>query len=251
MTYDKFINNILKTRGRFACGDEYHERHHILPKSLGGSDDDNNLIDLFPKEHYIAHELLAKEHPDNQKLTYAWWMMSHCSAETNKGRYKLTPEEYEDARIAFSKMRSENTVGENNHFFGKYHSEETRQKMRENHADVSGSKNPMYKNGHRISGSKNGMFGVHRYGKDSPNYGNKWSQEQKDKLSQKLKGKGGIPVYCLELNESFNSIREAAKKCNITESNIGACLNGKQKTSGKHPITGERLHWKRLETMEK
>lgn len=41
------------------------------------------------------------------------------------------------------------------------------------------------------------------------------------------------------------------KKCNITESNIGACLNGKQKTSGKHPITGERLHWKRLETMEK
>ena len=25
-TYQDFINNILETRGRFNCGDEYHEK---------------------------------------------------------------------------------------------------------------------------------------------------------------------------------------------------------------------------------
>ena len=29
ITYQDFIQNILNTRGRFNCGDEYHERHHI------------------------------------------------------------------------------------------------------------------------------------------------------------------------------------------------------------------------------
>jgi hypothetical protein len=32
MTYQEFIDNILNTRGRFSCGNEYHERHHIKPK---------------------------------------------------------------------------------------------------------------------------------------------------------------------------------------------------------------------------
>lgn len=31
LTYKQFIDNILRTRGRFNCGEEYHERHHILP----------------------------------------------------------------------------------------------------------------------------------------------------------------------------------------------------------------------------
>lgn len=69
MTYENFINNILNTRGRFACGNIYHERHHILPKSLGGTDEENNLIDLFAREHFIAHKLLALENPKNYKLT--------------------------------------------------------------------------------------------------------------------------------------------------------------------------------------
>lgn len=55
MTYDNFIQNILLERGRFNCGNEYHERHHILPKCLGGTDDKENLIDLYAKEHFIAH----------------------------------------------------------------------------------------------------------------------------------------------------------------------------------------------------
>lgn len=37
---------------------------------------------------------------------------------------------------------------------------------------------------------------------------------------------------------------KAAKWCNISESCIRACANGKQKTAGKHPQTNEPLKWK-------
>ena len=38
-------------------------------------------------------------------------------------------------------------------------SEDIRQKMRDNHIDVSGENNPMYGNGYKLEGDKNGMYG--------------------------------------------------------------------------------------------
>ena len=61
ITYDEFMQNILDNRGRFNCGDKYCERHHMLPKCMGGTDDKNNLIDLFAKEHFEVHRLLVME----------------------------------------------------------------------------------------------------------------------------------------------------------------------------------------------
>jgi hypothetical protein len=50
-------------------------KHHILPKSLGGSNDSNNLIVLTEREHYIAHLMLWKAY--GGKMAYAFWLMSH------------------------------------------------------------------------------------------------------------------------------------------------------------------------------
>lgn len=50
---------IAKARER-VCPEGYVERHHVLPKSLGGSDDSSNLVALTAKEHFVAHMLLAK-----------------------------------------------------------------------------------------------------------------------------------------------------------------------------------------------
>lgn len=52
---------IAKARVR-VCPDGYVERHHVLPKALGGSDDSSNLVALTAKEHFLAHVLLAKIH---------------------------------------------------------------------------------------------------------------------------------------------------------------------------------------------
>lgn len=38
----------------------YSERHHIIPKSLGGLDSHDNLVTLTAKEHFICHLLLVK-----------------------------------------------------------------------------------------------------------------------------------------------------------------------------------------------
>lgn len=36
------------------------ETHHIIMRSLGGSNDKSNLVNLTLREHYVMHELLVK-----------------------------------------------------------------------------------------------------------------------------------------------------------------------------------------------
>ena len=52
----------------------FSERHHIIPKSLGGSDEPENIIRLTPEEHYFAHLCLAQIHGGDQ------WLAVHCMA---------------------------------------------------------------------------------------------------------------------------------------------------------------------------
>lgn len=104
MDYISFIKSIIENRGRFAC-DGYHERHHIKPKCLGGTNDQQNLIDLYPKEHWMAHKLLAEENPNIAPLVFAFWMM--CNISNNlQSRYICTAEEYENARKMAIELRS-------------------------------------------------------------------------------------------------------------------------------------------------
>lgn len=53
--YDKLID-----RARHRELNVYVERHHIIPKCVGGSDVPANLVFLTPEEHYLAHQLLFK-----------------------------------------------------------------------------------------------------------------------------------------------------------------------------------------------
>lgn len=124
MHYDEFIKNILETRGRFNCGTEYHERHHIIPKCMGGTDDKNNLIDLYAKEHFIAHKLLVKENPDNLSLIQAYNIMAFTQNK-NQNRYELTPEEYEEVRKLYSQTLKEKYKNKTQHpCYGTHLSEE-------------------------------------------------------------------------------------------------------------------------------
>ena len=34
----------------------YYENHHILPKSLGGDNSKDNLVNLTAREHFICHQ---------------------------------------------------------------------------------------------------------------------------------------------------------------------------------------------------
>lgn len=45
-----------------------YEKHHIIPRGLDGPDIPPNIIYLTPKEHVVAHHLLAKAYPNEEKL---------------------------------------------------------------------------------------------------------------------------------------------------------------------------------------
>lgn len=70
------------------------EKHHIIPKCMGGDNSKENLVRLTPKAHYVAHHLLHKAYPDNIKLAHAFGMML-----STKERVP-TAALYEKARIA-------------------------------------------------------------------------------------------------------------------------------------------------------
>src|SRR5258707_319526 len=65
---------IYKTLMSRAIGrdlDQYTERHHILPKCMGGTNDPSNIVRLTPEEHFLAHQLLVRMHPEHRGLVFA------------------------------------------------------------------------------------------------------------------------------------------------------------------------------------
>lgn len=71
--YDKIIN---KAKSRTIDDKTYYEVHHIVPQCLNGTNEENNLVKLTLKEHYICHKLLCEIYPENRSLAYAFWMMT-------------------------------------------------------------------------------------------------------------------------------------------------------------------------------
>lgn len=88
MNYQKVYDQLVQKNHNFSEG-EYFETHHKLPKSLGGSDDKTNLVNLTAREHYIAHLLLVKISEQSgdvksyQKMLYAFNCMKwgRCKGE--------------------------------------------------------------------------------------------------------------------------------------------------------------------------
>lgn len=72
--YDRLI---ARSRGRKRHG--YMERHHIVPKCLGGPDTKANIVLLTAKEHFVAHKLLARMHPNIYGLWQALVAMGRLS----------------------------------------------------------------------------------------------------------------------------------------------------------------------------
>ncbi len=71
--YEKLIS---RAQHRLLEAETYTELHHIVPRSVGGSDESSNLVALLPEEHLVAHLLLCKMYPANPKLLYAANMMT-------------------------------------------------------------------------------------------------------------------------------------------------------------------------------
>ena len=97
--------NYIKTLNRKL---DYSEKHHIVPRCLGGSDDKFNLVVLTAREHFLAHYLLTKIYPDNYKLVDAFRMMGVINKE-EQDRY-INSRLYESKKKLFSEARSKKVL---------------------------------------------------------------------------------------------------------------------------------------------
>ena len=62
MDYARIYSQLMHRGKLRVCVDGYSERHHILPRCMGGSNDSSNLVALTAREHFLAHMLLGKIH---------------------------------------------------------------------------------------------------------------------------------------------------------------------------------------------
>lgn len=100
MNYLKVYKNLIaNAKTREHIDNEIYEKHHIIPKSFGGSNKNDNLVLLTLREHFIAHLLLYKIHKNNPHK--ASKMISALNRMTHSKRYIMSNRYYESLRKHF------------------------------------------------------------------------------------------------------------------------------------------------------
>lgn len=136
-----YYNIITNAQARTLPKEIYTEKHHIIPKSLGGSNKKDNLVALTAREHFVCHWLLTKMATGlvKQKMVYGLWRM----AVPVNNRHRITSSQYTKIREEFckenskrhkgkalsescKKLKSEKQLGELNHFYGKTHTNDVK-----------------------------------------------------------------------------------------------------------------------------
>lgn len=187
--YTRWYNNITE-QAKSRTIDSYTEKHHIIPRSLGGTDDQDNLVNLTAREHFICHWLLTKMHSGQarSKMINALYLMqgknkyqdryvnsrvyeilrkeyAQYISELNTGRVQPLDEKARQIAAITGRKRapfsdewrakmSASKVGEKNNRFGVELSKETKQKMREKALGRTQSAETIQKKADAIRGSK-------------------------------------------------------------------------------------------------
>jgi len=207
--YEKLVT-VASTRTLPA--NAYTETHHIIPRCMHGTNNKNNLVSLTAREHYVAHILLWKmnfEHPYSRKLTYAANAMMMTLNPGQSRDYKITSRIYEKLRSELAELQT----GEGNHFYGKKHSAETKQKFAEYHNDpvvkktkserVKGDKNPAKKPAVR---AKISLVQVARMAKDKELGIGSYSDSCRQKHSENAKGSNNARAKKFKFTDKNNKV---------------------------------------------
>jgi hypothetical protein len=102
MNYQWHYDRLIETRKvRQREKGKYYERHHIVPKSMGGSNEKENLVYLTAREHFLAHWLLFRIYR-NREMALAF----NAMRTVNKGR-SVSSGGYTEAREAFAEIMRE------------------------------------------------------------------------------------------------------------------------------------------------
>jgi hypothetical protein len=199
--YEKWYKSITDS-AKHRITEDYTEKHHILPKSLGGSDKITNLVYLTAREHFICHWLLTKiysEGEEHWKMINAFRMMRAENPSQKRYATKITARVYSNLKEEYSILQSERYKGTGNGFYGKKHSEEVKNRISEaNKGDKNGAKRPETKK--KIAetkiGKKRESFSEEWLNNLSKNHKSKQpgfdgsiSEETRKKIGDKIRGR--------------------------------------------------------------
>ena len=181
----EYIDFINDCRSKPEMSDSIYHKHHIIPKFMGGNNTSENIIKLSCDDHITAHTTLAMCFPTashyfsgniSSTLLIRKWVESY---EVNIEHLKIVNKHSVytlEHRKRSSERMSGNFVGKNNPFYGKKHTEETKQKIREKRAIQIITAESKQKRSDTLKSAN-------RKGINNPCYGKKPSLETRQKLS--------------------------------------------------------------------
>lgn len=196
--------------------EEYLERHHIIPESMGGSNEPSNLVYLTFKEHFISHLLLVKmctEKKNFFKMNRALMAFQRFNPKTQQR--SINSRQFEIIKRA-SKIANS---GVNHPLYGKPVSEETKKKISETKI---GPKNPMFGNGKPLSEThKNRIKESLNKSEKLKNRGESWKRNISLGQSKEIVF---VSVETKKIIFKFKNCNEAAKLLGCNKSNITNAL---------------------------
>lgn len=105
MNYERIYNQLCERSLTRKWQKFTYEKHHIIPKSMGGSDAKSNLATLTPREHALAHLLLVRflsgEH--RAKMIFA---LKSMVGYRNANRQQLSTRQYDALRRTYQALSS-------------------------------------------------------------------------------------------------------------------------------------------------
>jgi hypothetical protein len=117
------------------------ERHHIIPKSIGGTNFSENLVYVSTRVHFILHKLLVKMIDDKkskQKMTFALWRMMHPQTKKHHRVYNVSSSDYATYRKLIKQYMIENNPMKDPNISNKF------RKKRPEHSKVATERNLKY-----------------------------------------------------------------------------------------------------------
>lgn len=104
--YEQIILKSKNIETERKMSTDFFEKHHIIPKSFGGTSAKDNIAFLTPREHYICHILLWKMQPvgsqERTKMAYAMNQMRRVSIY----KIKINSKVYQSLKIEHAKYVS-------------------------------------------------------------------------------------------------------------------------------------------------
>jgi hypothetical protein len=188
--YTRWYYNIVTNAGS-RISEGYTEKHHIIPKSCGGSNLKENLVKLTPKEHFICHLLLIRMTEGQFRYKMAYALNRMLTTNGKQDRYIPTSRKFKKIRLQISNSLK----GHSSPMKGRSHSEESKKKMseiRKGRPSALKGRPKSEETKKKISEARTGykMPDSTKKKLSDANKGKSYSDEYKRKMSEKTKGRG-------------------------------------------------------------